>query len=315
MADITVNGTHLAYRESGHGASVLFVHGSASDCRTWQGQEVEFGRHFRVLSYSRRFHWPNEKIPDDADYSMSQQLDDLQGVIERLCDEPVHIVGHSYGALLALLLAERRPALVRSLVLVEPPAITLFVSGTPTPLELARLLITRPRTAVALIAFGARGMAPATAAARQGNMNEAMRVFGTAVLGRAAYRALSSERLEQVRTNAIRSEFLGSGMLRLDAARIRAVRTPTLLVEGQLSPPLFHLLADALADLLPRVQRLQVEAASHIVHEDNPPAFASGVIAFLLRHGAASRSVTPTADGHRDSPQQPAPRVGALPGR
>ncbi|MGE0314066.1 MAG: alpha/beta fold hydrolase [Lautropia sp.] len=309
MADIAINGTMLACRECGQGPPVLFVHGSASDHRTWQGLAPEFGKRFRVISYSRRFHWPNEQIRRNDDYAMSQQLDDLHEIIERLCDEPVHIVGHSYGALLALLLAQRQPSLIRTLVLVEPPAITLFVSSKPTPLELLRLLATRPRVAAAIIAFGARGIVPATAAAKREDMIEAMRIFGTAVLGRTAYQSLSSDRLDQVRANAIRSEFLGSGMLRLDPVRIRSIRTPSLLVEGQRSPPLFHALADALAELLPQTKRLEVERASHIVHEEDPQAFSTGLIAFLLGQGTAeSARPRPAHERRRDRPLPPARR-------
>jgi pimeloyl-ACP methyl ester carboxylesterase len=44
--------------------------------------------------------------------------------------EPVHVVGHSYGAIVAALAAVRKPEMVRSLTLVEPPA-TRVASGNP----------------------------------------------------------------------------------------------------------------------------------------------------------------------------------------
>ena len=47
-----------------------------------------------------------------------------------LLDRPAHVVGHSYGGVIALGLAERRPDLVRSLVLVEPAALRLAL-GSP----------------------------------------------------------------------------------------------------------------------------------------------------------------------------------------
>ncbi|NIT60692.1 MAG: alpha/beta fold hydrolase, partial [Aliifodinibius sp.] len=72
-----------------------------------------------------------------------------------------HLVGHSYGAFLSLLLAMRQPDYVRTLVLAEPPAITLFVSNNPKPLEILKLLVSRPRTAAAIIKFGAKGVTPA----------------------------------------------------------------------------------------------------------------------------------------------------------
>ena len=50
---------------------------------------------------------------------------------------------------------------------------------------------------------------------------------------------------------------------------------------------LFHRLNDALAELLPHAQRIVVDEASHIVHEDNPAAYNDAVGAFLIKQSAA----------------------------
>ena len=284
MPNLAVNQTELEYAEAGSGEPLLFVHGSASDYRTWQAQWDVFALQYRVIAYSRRFHWPNEKIREGMDYSMAEQLDDLQAVVHALGAAPAHLVGHSYGAFLALLLAIREPSLVRSLVLGEPPVITLFVSNTPQPLEILKLLATRPRTAAAIAKFGATGFGPATARAKQGDARAAMRTFGKAVLGLQAFQRLSATRLEQVDANAILAEFVGSGFPSLSPVEVRSVRAPALLVNGERSPGLFHRLNDALEELLPNAQRIHVEGASHIMHEDNPSAYNNAVGSFLARH-------------------------------
>ncbi len=293
MAKIAINQCWLEYVEKGTGEPLVLVHGSASDHRTWQCQMEAFAERFRVIAYSRRFHWPNEGIAAGADYSMAEQLDDLRALVSSLGDTPVHLVGHSYGAFLALLLAIGHPGLVGSLVLAEPPVVPLFVSNTPRPLEILKLLVTRPRTAAVIMQFGARGVAPATAAAQRGDMDAAMRIFGTAVLGRDAYGRMSPARLEQVRVNAIRAEFLGSGFLPIAASQIRSMQIPTLLITGQRSPRLFHRLTEALAELLPRAQRVDISDASHIIHEDNPSGFRDAVLPFL----ASQRQARPNAQG------------------
>lgn len=284
MPKVSVNHTSLEYIEQGNGDPLVLVHGSASDYRTWQPQKDELGKRYRVIAYSRRYHQPNEPILDGIDYSMTEQLDDLQGLLDSLSAVPAHLVGHSYGAFLCLLLAIREPNLVRSLVLAEPPVITLFVSNTPKPLEILKLMVTRPRTAAAILKFGATGISPATAAAEQDDMIEAMRLFGTAVLGREYYGQLSESRLEQVHANSIKTEFLGSGFARIDADQIRDVHIPTLLLNGEHSPALFHRLTDRLEELLPRCERLKIPAASHIMHEDNPSAYSEAVLSFLANN-------------------------------
>lgn len=284
MTALEVNGTSLEYSENGEGEPLVLVHGSASDCRTWQLQQDAFARHFRVISYSRRYHWPNEPIRDNAGYSMLEHVDDLEAVLASLDASPAHLVGHSNGAFLCLLLAIRAPKLLRSLALTEPPVITLFVSDPPKPTEILRLLATRPRAAIELIKFGATGIAPATKAAKQDDMEAAMRIVGTAILGRDFYNRLSEERLEQMRANAIRAEFLGSGFPPLDSKDVNNIQTPTLLVTGQHSAGLFIQLANRLEELLPHAEQVNIANTSHIVHEDDPPAYNKAVLSFLSKH-------------------------------
>lgn len=270
----------LATVERGTGTPVVLVHGSNSDYRTWDPVLDPMGSRFRTIAYSRRYHWPNAAIPEGADYCMREHVDDLERLIRGYELESVQLVGHSYGAFVALLFAMRQPRLVRSLVLAEPPVLTLFTSGTPTPTEMLRLLLTRPRTAFAIAKFGATGVGPATTALRRGDLDTAFRRFSPAVLGRSWFERLSKERLDQARTNLIPAELLGSGFADLDDEAVRSVSCPVLLLEGEHSPRLFHRLADRLFELLPHARRVQIPGASHIMHEDNPEAWARAVVDF-----------------------------------
>lgn len=284
MSTIHIDSTSFEYKEYGDGESLILVHGSASDYRTWTNQFDDFSEHFRTIIYSRRYHWPNKKIPAGADYAMSQQVNDLTKLIQSLDAIPVHLVGHSYGAFLCLLVATKHPDLVRSMVLAEPPVLTLFVSNTPKPIELLKLMFTRPRTAVAIIKLGITGLAPAKKAARNDDMGKAMRVFGRTVLGPKFYKNLSESRREQIRANAIKSELLGSGFSPLNPNDLRQTTTPTLLVNGGQSPNVFHRFTYRLCDLLPNTKRVQISRASHNMHEDNPSAFNQEVLSFLKKN-------------------------------
>ncbi len=281
MAKIEINGALLDYADEGAGDPVVFVHGSMSDQRTWEGQSRAFSKRFRVIVYSRRYHWPNETIPDGADYVMLEQVDDLEELIRALEIAPAHLVGNSYGAYISLLVAIRRPELVRSLVLAEPPVIPLFTSVPPKLHQILRLFATRPRTAVALTKFIATGIGPATAAFRRGDSEAAMQTFLRAVLGREAFERIPEERMEQARSNVFPAEFLGSGFAPLTADQVRNVQTPTLLVTGERSPSILIRATDRLEELLPHAERVEITEASHGMHEDNPQAFDAAVSAFL----------------------------------
>jgi pimeloyl-ACP methyl ester carboxylesterase len=281
MPTVDINGYSFKYVERGSGPPLVFVHGSASDYRTWQAQQEAFARHFRTIAYSRRYHWPNEPMANGADYAMAEHVDDLEALIRSQATPPVHLVGHSYGAFVCLLLAVRAPELVEKLVLAEPPAITLFVSDPPRPGEMLKLLLSRPRTAAEIAKFGAGGVGPATEAVKRGDMEEALDIFGKATLGHDAYRRLSEERRDQARANLIKAEFLGSGYPPLDTGEIDSVGAKTLLVSGEQSPGLFHRLLDRIEELLPYSARVEIPGASHIMHEDNAPAYRQAVLGFL----------------------------------
>jgi pimeloyl-ACP methyl ester carboxylesterase len=286
MPQIEVRGVELEYRERGQGDPLFLVHGSQSDYRTWVGQLGRFASSFRTIAYSRRYHWPNASISDGVDYSMMEQVEDLGAVISSLGGGRAHVVGHSYGAYLALLLAIHRPELIRRMVLAEPPVLRLYVSVPPRLLELVRLLLTRPRTAAAIIQFGARGMGPATSAIRRGDREAGLRLSASAVLGKETFENLSAERLQQARDNLIDAELIGSGFAALTDADVSGVRHRTLLLGSSRSPPVFRSLLDRLQQLLPDAERANVPDASHIMHEDNPDAFFQTVNAFLCSPAA-----------------------------
>jgi len=124
MASVALHGTGFEYSEDGSGEPLVFVHGSASDYRTWQGQHAAFARHFRTIVYSRRYHWPNEPIPAGVDYSMAGHVEDLKALLHLLDAAPAHLVGHSYAELLGSGFSALRADQVRS---VQAP--TLLVTG------------------------------------------------------------------------------------------------------------------------------------------------------------------------------------------
>jgi len=117
---VSVNGLSFAYVEQGSGATVILVHGAVSDYREWAGQMAALAPRYRVIAYSRRYHWPNSSPGADADVRVEVQADDLAAIIKALGVAPAHIVGHSFGGAVALNLTLNHPELVRTLVLAEP---------------------------------------------------------------------------------------------------------------------------------------------------------------------------------------------------
>lgn len=179
MQELSLNGIDLAYIERGQGQPVLFVHGGIGDYRDWERQVEAFGSRYRAIAVSCRGHWPNRKPEPGEHIPLDTFVEDLAAFIRVLEAGPVHLVGHSSpGGFGSLILALRYPELLRSLVLLEPPALTLLVVNIrPAPPQLLRLLIRSPRAGSGLIKFGAKGIGPAMKAFDRGDDKEGLRIF------------------------------------------------------------------------------------------------------------------------------------------
>jgi pimeloyl-ACP methyl ester carboxylesterase len=73
----------------------------------------------RVIAFDLRGHGLSERAA--RGYDLATMARDLEAIIEDVAKGPVDLVGHSYGAAVALTLALRRPELVKKLCLVEAP--------------------------------------------------------------------------------------------------------------------------------------------------------------------------------------------------
>ncbi len=115
-------------RAGAHGPKVLLVHGSiVPGWRTWQAQRP-LGDHFRLVVPHRSGYPPNPPL-ERIDFEV--QATEIAALIE----PGMHVVGHSYGGIVALLAAAQAPDRVRSLAVIEPPAFGL-VRGNPAAEEL-----------------------------------------------------------------------------------------------------------------------------------------------------------------------------------
>jgi pimeloyl-ACP methyl ester carboxylesterase len=283
-----VNGAALAYREQGEGEPVVFVHGSVDDLRSWEQQLPAIGASYRAVAYSRRYARPNQDIEPDADDQTLPHVDDLAAFLRVMDAAPAHLVGHSWGGLICLVAAIRHPQLVRSLVLQEPPVLSLFMSVPPRPTELLRLFVRRPRTTLVILSFAAKTAVPAQKAFQRGDDEAAMQKFGYGLLGKDAYERLPQERKQQAFENVrgLRAQVLGAGFPPLSEDDVRGVQVPTLLMTGERSPAYLPRLTDRLQQLLPNAERVEIPGASHVMSEENPGAVNEAILGFLARHAS-----------------------------
>lgn len=96
---------------------IILVHGLASNARIWDLVAPILAREFRTVAIDQRGHGRSDK-PDHG-YDFASVTNDLVGVIGALGFVRPLIVGHSWGANVALQLAADAPALPSGIVLVD----------------------------------------------------------------------------------------------------------------------------------------------------------------------------------------------------
>nr|MDT0663669.1 alpha/beta hydrolase [Micromonospora sp. DSM 115978] len=100
-------------------AVVVLVHGIAGSTADWHDVVGELASRRRVLAYDQRGHGRSGWAPDHASYTFDRLVRDLDVVVSTTGADPVDLVGHSMGGVVALRYALERPSRVRSLVLVD----------------------------------------------------------------------------------------------------------------------------------------------------------------------------------------------------
>ena len=281
---MTIRGADLAYKDLGEGQPLVLIHANISDIRSWDSVAPRLAKNFRVITYSRRYAWPNEEIPDNVADPWEDHTDDLEAMIEKLDIAPAHLMGNSTGATVALLLAKKRPDLVKSLILEEPPLISLFLPTTPPPLmDVLKLLWFHPWSFLPTIHFGATVMGPTTNAFQKGDNEVALKVFSRGVLGQHFDQQLSNARREQIRDNAkpLRALLCYGQLPKLLEPDIQKIKITALVMTGEKTVLSQRHINQRLAVPLPNVKEVEIPGASHLMHEDEPQEVARVVTEFV----------------------------------
>jgi pimeloyl-ACP methyl ester carboxylesterase len=112
----------MAVETLGQGDDVVLVHGALSWGRDTFAAQLPLADQRRLHVVDRRgYAAAGPPVPGEVGWPVD--VPDLLDLLERLGG--AHVVGHSYGGVVALIAAGERPGLVRSLVVVEPPVYDL----------------------------------------------------------------------------------------------------------------------------------------------------------------------------------------------
>lgn len=271
IRQINVNGVSLRYEQQGEADTVVLVHGAVADFRGWDATRDAVAAHYHVLAASNRYFgtgpWPDA----GATFSMQSHADDLAAFIRALNTTPVNLVGWSYGADIALVIAVQHPDLVKSVFAYEP-SLTTFVSD---PAD--RKAISSDQQ----LAFG-----PAFAISQHGDQEAALRPFVDGVNGLpGTYDQLPAH------VQTVLSENARTIPLQLNAppppaitcANLGRISVPVTIARGTLTRPFFRVAADTAHRCIPGSRLVLIQDGRHLAPVELPGEFNAQLLAFLAQ--------------------------------
>lgn len=114
-----INLAEFGWFDEGRGEPVLLLHSSGASSRQWARLREPWIGRYRTLGLDL-WGYGGTPLPADTErFTLARELDLVLALLGRV-DQPVHVVGHSYGGAVALRLALDAPDLVRSVCVHEP---------------------------------------------------------------------------------------------------------------------------------------------------------------------------------------------------
>ena len=252
----STDGTAIAFDQIGSGPPLIMVVGAFNTRSTTEALAAALQDRFTILNYDRRGRGDSGDTPP---YSVEREIEDIEALIASAGGSS-SLFGYSSGATLALKAAAHGLA-VSKLALYEPPFL-VDDSRPPLPADL-------PQQLAELISAGRRG--------------DAVELYQTKAVG------IPEDVVKQMREAPFRPALEAIahtlvydativGDLTLPTELIAAIATPTLVLNGEHSPPLLRNAARAVVETLPNGELCTLAGQTHDI---SPAATATALAEFL----------------------------------
>jgi pimeloyl-ACP methyl ester carboxylesterase len=242
----SADGTTLAFEVAGDGPPVVLVGGAFNTRSTTAPLAAALGDRLTTLNLDRRGRGDSGDTPP---YAVEREIDDLEAVI-RAAGGSAAVFGYSSGATLALRAAARSSAITKLVVHDAPFAVDEGDPRLPEGLadELERLV----------------------AAGRRGDAVELYQRVAVGLpedlIGRLRQAPFRPALEAIAHTLSYDARIVGD--LALPTELLRSVATPTLVVDGEASPPVMRKAAEALVRTLPDARRRTLAGQGHDLSPD-----------------------------------------------
>jgi pimeloyl-ACP methyl ester carboxylesterase len=193
----------------------------------------------------------------DRDLSLTDEVRLIEPILADAADR-FHLVGHSYGAAVALLAALARPGRILSLSLFEPVLFSLLFADDPEQPGAREIASVRDDT---------------TAAVNRGDLSAAASRFVDYWMGEGAWGSTPEKRRPTIEAgmHKVKAEWGALFDEPTPLAELSNLSMNTLLLSGSVSPASTRRIARLVASALPRVEVTEIEGVGHMAPVTHAP--------------------------------------------
>jgi esterase len=271
---LEVNGYPITYQDAGSGPTVVLVHGSITDYRTWEPTVEGLSSRFRVIAPSLRHYFPEPWDGVGSDFTIEQHAADIATLVRSLAVGQVHLLGWSRGALVAVETARQAPELIKTLIL-EDGMVSLAGEETES-MRLAN-------------ASTDQRLNNLKSNIQRSEFERGAQELVDALNGSGAWLRMPPDRRQMMLDNI----HTGVAGARKPIPRevLSALKMPMLLLTGENSPKAYAEFYDTLRTIRICGATVVIPNAAHLMHADNPVAFNEALMSFLDRVEEGSSEV------------------------
>jgi pimeloyl-ACP methyl ester carboxylesterase len=263
MERVEIDGLSIAFERSGHGPTLLLLHGILGDSRMWRRQFEGLSSDFTVVAWDAPGCGRSADPPESLRMPGFARL--LVRFIEELGLERPAVLGLSWGAVLALQLCETAPDVPASLILASGYA--GWAGSLPADVVAARLAQARRESDLPPEAF-VPGWIPGLLTDRAPTTMVSDVTANMSGFHPAGYRSMA----EAVAAADLRSV-------------LPPIRVPTLVLHGELDRRSPVPVAERLHDQIPGSVLVVMPGVGHLANVEVPDRFDAEVQAFLRSQG------------------------------
>lgn len=260
---------------------VVCLHSSAASGRQWAALEPQLGGRYRVLAPDLAGYGGNDPWPANRELSLAGEAARLKPIIEAQ-DRPVHLVGHSYGAAVAVRLALDLPRRVRSLALYEPTLFSVVAARAARPCGIEE---------VAAVADQVREYLG------RGENGEAARAFVVYWAGLTAWDSLSPEQRDRLarRVHKAPSDFAALFQADIGPRDLRQLDVPVLCLCGAVTRLPARRVAESFRESIPAIEAVRIPGLGHMGPMTHPTLINELIRRFVTRHDHRAEDISDTA--------------------